>query len=171
MEGKLSTLAFVFAIFIASQSCEYHDLDPPKGVLNSNETDTTLFIEMNEAGYKYYRSGAILNAASESPHGSFKLRFNNIAWSALDNSGKLPVGQTFPEGSIIVKEVYTNNKLFIYAVMKKEPSDPNAVLGWIWAEYRPDGSPAFSLSGKGVPCTGCHSESLNRDYVRVFDLH
>ena len=82
-----------------------------------------------------------------------------------------PAGNTFPSGSIIVKEVTSGGSVSLYAVMKKDPGNDNAGNGWLWGEYNPDGSTAFSVSKKGDGCISCHSGSPNRDLVRTFDLH
>jgi hypothetical protein len=150
-------------------SCVYHDLDEVVGVA---ETDSTLFSQMQSTtGYHYYKEGVILDPAQASPHTQFKLRFNQIAWAALDESGELPVGATFPEGSIIVKEVHTSGSLTLYAVIKKGSVHPDAAKGWLWAEYRIDGGVAYGIGQKGIGCTSCHSSGTHRDFVRTFDLH
>jgi hypothetical protein len=168
MIKKIIFLACVAAIVIAVNSCEYHDTSD---LITSTTTDEILFEVINESGYQYYQNGNTLSPASASPHGAFKLRFNAIAWSSLDKTGELPEDGRFPEGSVVVKEVFIGNDLTIYAVLKKATSDANARSGWLWAEYSKDGSTAFSVTRKGNGCTSCHSESGNRDLVRTFDLH
>lgn len=154
-----STLIFVFA-----QSCKDDD-DP------ATNADSSIYNEIISDQFVFYREGATLNAAPASPHGSFKLRFNQIAFDALDENEELPVGESFPTGSVIVKEVYNGNALALYAVIKKDPPHEDAGNGWLWAEYNTDGSPAYSVSNKGVSCIGCHSDTPNRDLVRTFDFH
>ena len=159
----LSVLTFLPLI-----SCVYHELDDPS---LSSITDASIFAEINEAGFEFYQGGTILSPASASPHGTFKLRFNEEALSSLDGTGELPEGGTFIEGSVIVKEVYVNNVLNIYAILKKAPSDVNAANGWLWSEYRPDGAVHYSIAARGNACTSCHDDLPNRDFVRTFDLH
>src|SRR4051812_7607268 len=65
------------------------------------DTDEALYNEVKASGYSYYQGGNILPGASSSPHGSFKLRFNSVAQTALDTTGELPTGTAFPIGSII----------------------------------------------------------------------
>ena len=132
---------------------------------------TSLFAESTISGYNYYNNGALLNSAGNGPHGSFKLRYNSVALSALDSTGKLPVNGIFPSGSILVKDVYTNGNISLYAVMKKDPTNVNAGSGWVWAEFNTDGSSVFALDYKGDGCINCHSNSPNRDLVRTFDLY
>jgi hypothetical protein len=154
--------------FLPLISCVYHELDSPS---SSSITDARIFAEINEAGFEYYQGGTTLQPASASPHGNFKLRFNQEALSSLDGSGELPQGGTFPEGSVIVKEVYVNNVLNIYAIMKKAPLDANAANGWVWSEIGPNGKVQYSIKGKGNGCVSCHDDLPNRDFVRTLDLH
>jgi hypothetical protein len=166
---KISIYFILVALtFLPLISCVYHELDDPS---SSRITDSRIFEEINEAGFEYYKGGTILSPASASPHGNFKLRFNQEALSSLDGTGELPAGGTFIEGSVIVKEVYVNNVPTVYAVMKKAPSDANASNSWLWSEYRPDGDVYISITAKGNSCTSCHDDLPNRDFVRTFDLH
>ena len=163
---KKSTLIIltIASIFITLQSCK-KDKD------ESVDGDSALYNEITAGGYTYFQNSALLSAAGASPHGSFKLRFNATAQAALDSTGELPVGGTFPTGSIIVKEVHSGGSINLYAVMKKDPSNANAGSGWLWGEYKTDGSTAFSISKKGDGCISCHSGATNRDLTQSFDLH
>jgi hypothetical protein len=162
-------IQLLLVIFVASaiQSCADDDDDDPPGP----DPDEALFEEIMGSGYAYYQGGAILPADSASPHGSFRLRFNTIAQSALDSTGELPAGGTFPDGSILVKEVYDSTSLDLYAVMKKDPSNSNAGSGWLWAEYDTDESVINPINNNGTACVSCHSATPNRDLVRTFDFH
>lgn len=168
MVKAIKLFAAGLCFFILFKSCTYHDLSDSTV---ENETDASLFDELNENGYTYYQNGNILSPASQSPHGSFKLRFNATALSALSNDGEIAPNGRFPNGSVIVKEVYVNSVLHILAVIKKMPTDANAGNGWLWAEYHINGDPAYSIQSKGEGCINCHSETQNRDLVRTFDLH
>lgn len=139
----------------------------------STSADKELYDETVNSSYTYYQNNnTILNAAGNSPHGSFKLKFNGTAQSALDSTGKLPTGSAFPNGSLIVKEVYAGgSSLSLYAVMKKSPGNANAGSNWLWAEYNPGGETVVSISNKGSGCIGCHSGNVNRDLTNSFDLH
>ena len=100
------------------------------------------------------------------------MHINSIAQSALDSTGKLPAGNSFPSGSVIVKEVYSSasGSINLYAVMKKDPANAVSGSGFHWAEFKVDGSASFSTGKKGDGCIGCHSNSSNRDLIRIFDL-
>jgi hypothetical protein len=159
---------FAFLTFIVLLSkCVSHDLGDPD-LLES--TDASLFDEATDNGFVYFQGGNTLSKANESPHGNFKLRFNSIATSVL-KGGDLPLGRSFPVGSVIVKEVYQNSTLAVLAVMKKIPTDPSAGSGWLWAEYQLSGVSLVSIKSKGNGCINCHSATPNRDLVRTFDLH
>lgn len=156
--------AFLFSVsVIAIQSCK-----------KTTEEDMLLFNEINSGtGYTYYiGTPSITAGAGNSPHGFERVRFNSIAQTALDSTGKLPAGASFANGSIIVKEVYssTSGAINLYAVMKKATNNSAAGSGYLWAEFETDGKAVFSTSKKGSSCTSCHSGSTNRDLVRVFDL-
>ena len=151
---------FLFIVLIVFTACK-----------KDKATDQALYKEISESGFTFFKQGALLSAAAPSPHGSFKLRFNSIAQMALDSSGKLPVGKTFPSGSIIVKDIYSGSDLTLYAIMKKDASHKDASNGWVWAEIKPSGSVSYTTGKKGSACVSCHSETTNRDLVRTFDLH
>lgn len=168
MERTITLLAIGVAMFIVLKSCVNHDFDD---ITTSENTDQSLYHEINEGGFVYYENGNLLTPDPASPHGLFKLRFNSIAASSLNESGELPENGKFKDGSLLVKEVYQNNSLAVYAVMKKAPSDKSAGNGWLWSEYALDGTPLFSIEREGNGCINCHSDTPHRDLVRTFDLH
>ncbi len=163
MRKSIFVISFFAAAIVILQSCEKDKTDP--------DADNKMYSEITASGFTYYQSGNILSAASPSPHGSFKLRFNSTAAAALDSTGELPAGNTFPNGSVIVKDIYNGTDLKLYAVMKKDPGSSNSGSGWLWAEFNTDGSTVFSTGKKGDGCISCHSGSPNRDLSRTFDLH
>ena len=163
MKKSFFVTGLLLAFIITIQSCKKDKTDP--------DSDNRLFEELSSGTYSDYQGGIILSAASPSPHGSFKLRFNATATSALDTTGEIPSGNSFPSGSVIVKDVYDGTTLKLHAVMKKDPGSTNSGSGWLWAEYNTDGSVIFSTGKKGDGCISCHSGSPNRDLTRTFDLH
>jgi hypothetical protein len=125
--------------------------------------------------YTYYKnSEAILPTSEETEraHDNFmRVRFNKIASSVLDTGGKLPEGTTFPDSSIIVKEIYSdknNTAPDILAIMAKLKGDKNAGKDWLWAEYTPSGETEYSVIKKGKICIKCHTPG--DDFVRIFDI-
>lgn len=139
-----------------------------RGILDGQLTDEKLFmLTADTVNATWYQNGQFLSPAGGSPHGTFKLRFNPVAASVLDSTGELPVNGTFPDSSLLVKEVYNvpNGNLTVYAVMYKRKGV------WNWAEYGPGGNSIFSVFNNSNTCTDCHRQTPNRDEVRTFDLH
>jgi len=170
---KLKTLSLlIIAGFFLLTQCKEEDNVPPPGAI----TDQELYdMSATTAGFTWYKNdSSVLASSPESAHGGFvRFRFNSIAQAALTDNGKLPAGASFPEGSLIVKELHGNisgTDLNGYAIMLKAPNDPDAARGWVWAEYFGTINSGTQVVDKGNICTGCHSRNLNRDYTRVFDL-
>jgi hypothetical protein len=137
-------------------------------------SDATLFEKSNTTtGFYYYKNNtAILESSKPSAHNKyFRMRYNKIAFDAMTDNGKLPIGKQFPEGSLVVKELYDSKSgsVVLLAVMSKETGNENLASGWLWGEYSPSGSTVYSISKKGSACVSCHSTDA-RDYTRVFDL-
>jgi hypothetical protein len=121
----------------------------------------------NSEAFVYYKNdpGAIYSGAN-GPHGSFKLKFNHKAFAQLTDGGKLPIGSVFSDGSMVVKEILSGSTIKEYAVMYKLSGS------WIWAEFTPDlKSIIHSVDSEHTVCTGCHSQSGNRDLVATFNFH
>ena len=163
MKKSFLTIIAIVGIIIIFQTC--------KKEKDEEGVDKQLFNETTAGGFTYYKGGTLLPGISPSPHGSFKLRFNATALSVIESDGELATGNSFPTGSILVKEVHSGNTPSLYAVMKKDPSNENAGSDWLWAEYNTDGTVVFSTGKKGEGCIGCHSGTPNRDLSRTFDLH
>ncbi len=163
MNRNLITFFFIaMVVLIIGDSCKKESVPE----------DTDLYAEiMNTAGFEYYKNNSALQLSSkQSDHNAyFRIRFNSIAKVVLTDNGKLPNGGSFPDGSVIVTELFdaSPGNVQIYAVMKKSKS-ANAVNGWLWAEFQPDKTTAYSVSKKGADCTSCHSTNA-RDNVRVFN--
>ncbi len=139
-----------------------------------NSTMESVFKEINtNSDYTFYKNdSSILPSSPESAHTAFfRVRFNAKAASALTDNGKLPVNGTFPEGSIIVKDLYNtqNGAKVLYSVLKKDSSNPNSSNGWLWIEYEPNGKEIYNINDKGAGCISCHSNN-DRDNVRLFNL-
>lgn len=118
----------------------------------------------NESAFVYYKNlPSTVYSGSFGAHGPFKLKFNKIANAALTDNGKLPVGQQFPNGSFIVKEIQLND---IYAVIYKKDGS------WLWAEFKSDGSIIHSVNKDATTtCVNCHSQSGQRDFVMSFNFY
>ena len=101
-----------------------------------------------------------------------RVSLNAIAFAALQN-GKLPAGGKFPNGSVVFKQTLdrVGGTPSLYVVMRKDDGGPVSGGGWQWAEYRPDGSVAYSIASRGGVCTGCHmrQQGPQNDLVRTFE--
>ena len=109
---------------------------------------------------------------SEAHRQIVRVSMNARALGALQ-SGRLPTAAQFPEGSIILKEVRprADAPATVYAVMYKDARNTLAGGAWLWAEFAPDGSVAYSISNRGTACTGCHQreQGPQNDFVRTFE--
>ena len=108
---------------------------------------------------------------SSAHHPLVRTSLNATALGALQ-SGKLPAGTTFPNGSVIFKDVRTTGGTTVtYAVMYKDADNRLAGNGWLWAEFKPDGTLGYSIANQGLGCTGCHSleRGSENDFVRTFE--
>jgi hypothetical protein len=138
--------------------------------------DNTLF-EMSGtvSGFQYFkRTTDTLVSDGSSPHGSFvRIRFNETAANAMNSDLSALNSDRFPDGSLVVKEIYDapGASLKVYAVMFKSSIDLNSGGGWIWAEYGSGGDVIYSAASKGNACTACHSAPGHVDFVRTFALH
>lgn len=160
-----STTTFLFALLaflLLITSCS-----------KTTDEDKSLYEKVkSDAGFTFYKNNTtVLQSSGSSPHNAyFRMRYNSIAINAMTDSGKLPVGGTFPEGSLVVKELYDSptGSLKLLAVMEKA-SQGSTGAGWKWAEYTTDGKAAYSVAKKGEGCISCHSTN-SRDYNAVFNL-
>jgi hypothetical protein len=117
----------------------------------------------NEAAFVYYKNApTTIYSGTNGPHGAFKLRFNKIAATALTDNGKLPIGQKFPDGSLIVKDVQSSG---LVALMYKKKGS------WLWAEINADGSTYYSVNKDASTCTSCHNQTGQRDLVVSFNFY
>jgi hypothetical protein len=155
------SLLLIFALALAGCSKE----DQLKG------TDKALFEEAKATTiFFYYKfNTSLLSKSAGSGHNFpyLRTRYNVTAASQLDTLGKVKPGAVFPEGSLIVKELYrTSTSLSRYAILKKNSSSADAdANGWVWGYIDTDESVAEPAKNKGAACNGCHSQTDNIDYM------
>jgi len=134
-------------------------------------TDKELYeMAKTTSGFTWFKnSSSLLNKSSGSGHPQpfLRTRYNSIASAKLDSTGKIMTGATFPEGSLIVKELYDNSTtLGRYAILYKKAGSADAdSKGWVWGYINSDGSVAEAASKKGSSCISCHSQADNIDYM------
>jgi hypothetical protein len=156
-------LAFTMALVIMIQlpSCKN---DPPDGI------DKVLYdMGRKSDGFTWYKnSSAQLDNSDLSGHAEPKqrTRYNAIAATALDSNYKIIEGTIFPEGSLVVKELYkANGDLSSLAMLYKKQSQAEADAdGWVWGYFEDNGDIRSAASEKGSSCRGCHSQSGAIDF-------
>jgi Cytochrome P460 len=153
-----STTLFVFIVV----ACTKDQVNTVDIELLAKAKDTSGFV-----WYKY--SDTLLPKSAGSGHNEpfLRTRYNGIAASQLDSTGKVLVNAQFPEGSLIVKELYDNTTTIgRYAILYKDSDNYFAdANGWIWGYMNADGSIVEAASKKGNACIGCHSQAQNIDYM------
>lgn len=99
-----------------------------------------------------------------------RVSMNSTAIGVL-RAGRLPGGEFFPDGSIIVKEIIMDGRVTLVAVLIKDRSNPLAGNGWLWSELLPDGTTVYSVQNRGEGCIGCHAqeEGPGHDLIRTFE--
>ena len=137
--------AFILSIAaITLQACKKDE--PAEGI------DLELFNMAEEtAGFTWFKnSDAWLPKSSGSGHNytGLRTRYNTIASTQLDTDGKILANASFPEGSLVVKELSNGSSSERYAILYKRSDNEHAdANGWVWG------------------CTGCHLQQDNIDYM------
>lgn len=163
MKNKIIASVIIIVCIVFGWTCKYDKF--------INATDKKLLnISKEMTGYVWFKnSDGLLDRSSNSGHSQpfLKTRYNAIAATKLDASGNVMAGSVFAEGSIIVKELYTNNTTIgRYAILLKDKNDIYADnKGWVWGYINKDGSVAESAANKGAACINCHSQTGNIDYL------
>jgi len=116
----------------------------------------------NESAFNYYKNNPAILSGANGPHGTFKLKFNKIAQTALTDNGKLPIGGVFPEGSLVLKEIESPAW---YAFMYKKSN------AWLWGEIAKTGEVIYSVNKNPNLCISCHNQSGHRDLVVSFEYY
>ena len=171
----IHSLAIGIVFVILVNACNDKSETPGPVISTTGNIDSILYAQSESAaeGFVAYQNKDTVRASSSASGHSpfFKVRMNAKARSVLGADGKLPVGSVFPEGSIVVKDLYNTvgGARQLVAIMRKESANPYAKEGWLWSEFQADGGAYVSAKDKGVLCAGCHS-SNDRDFVRTFDL-
>lgn len=158
-----AVLTFCFISILTIYSCKKEKV--------TEGTDKELY-DMSKAtsGFVWYKNSSSLldkSAGSGHPQPFLKTRYNSIAATKLDSNGKILTDAVFPEGSLIVKELYDNSTtLGRYAILYKKTGSADAdANGWVWGYINSDGTVVESASKKGTSCISCHSQAGNIDYM------
>lgn len=156
-------LSVAIFIFVGLSSCKHETI--------TNDINWELYeMAQQTDGFTWFKfSSASLPKSSGSGHSEPKLRtrFNEIATTMLDSTGRVIDGITFPEGSFIVKELLNDDdSLERYATLLKDSENAYAdANGWVWGYLYPDGKVIIKAEDKGKACIGCHSQTGTIDYI------
>lgn len=168
----MRSFAFAF-LLIGGIGCggdSQQGLEPGTG---PGVSDATLYsLVRGDPSWTFYKRSAtpITRASQPHPESRALVRYNARAATQLDAAGKVRSGASFPDSSIIVKELSNGSTLVTYAVMMKLTGSMSAGPGgWIWAEFGPTGSVKFPAASRGSACTSCHVAGT--DYTRMNDSH
>jgi hypothetical protein len=159
MNIRFSNIILFFTLLFFLFSCTKKIAKDPEIPFN----DQSLLDSARTSSYHFYKNKSdTFYSGAHGPHGTFKLRFNAIAFAALTDTGRLPKKAKFPEGSFIVKDVYKNGSLYLYAYMYKHTGK------WLWGEVEPGGSFQYKAKDGDKVCLPCHTQTGNRDNALVF---
>lgn len=113
-------------------------------------------------------SGTLNGSGAHQP--LVRVSLNPAAIGSL-TADTLVAGTSFTRGAIVLKEIREGGATALVAVMMKDPASPDAAGGWLWAEYKPDGTVVFSIRRRGDGCVPCHSreQGPRNDLVRTFE--
>jgi hypothetical protein len=117
--------------------------------------------------FKYSNAFLPKSSGSGHPQALLRTRFNAEAATMLDENGAVIPDASFPEGSLIVKELHDKeNSLSRYAILYKDSGNGSADnRGWVWGYINADGTVSISASKKGSSCINCHLQEGNIDYT------
>lgn len=165
-----ATLGWTLVLTLGCSSDPLRGLAPGSGPA-VNDADLRALIAPGKAWTFYKRSATPISRSSgPHPESMALVRYNAHAATQLDAAGKVRAGASFPDSSIIVKELSDGAAVGVYAVMMKLRGSASAGFdGWVWAEFTGDGTSKYSTSGRGGACSSCHSSGI--DYTRMNDSH
>jgi hypothetical protein len=130
-----------------------------EGKINAQALWRYMIIENPYQNYPTWPGKEGFYESTMPPGNILKLYVNDIALDTIVNKKG-----TFPEGSLLIKENYTDDKkLFLITVMYKSKGFNPAGHDWYWIKYKPDGE--ARLEGKVDACIDCHVGVASNDYV------
>ena len=166
--------SFPLALVAAALSaCAGDPLGELPEVTGPAVSDAELYLRSQpDASWTYFKRSAIPIKRSSSAHTESHalVRYNALAATQLDAAGRVRAGASFPDSSIIVKELSNGTTVSTYAVMMKLRGAASAGYnGWTWAEFGPTGAVKYQTKGRGAACSTCHAPGI--DYTRMNDSH
>lgn len=147
--GNVKPYSFATPLLFCLLACS--DNQDPEGA-------DALWEQIHEANYQGYARapGYDTRQPSDAPHSdNVEIFINETVVDALTN-GEL---SSWPEGSLIVKDGYTDDGAHKLVAAMEKRSD-----GWFWAEWDAEGDAEYS--GKPDVCIDCHASGS--DFVLAF---
>ncbi len=168
--------ASMVAVGCSDESARPPSAPSPATTDGGTDSDAALLALVTEgqpfSSYMRFPDVDVIRSGTSAHQPFVRVSMNQIAFAVLQN-GRLPAGSTFPNGSIIFKEVLSgaNGAPSVYTIMYKDRNNAQAGNGWLWAEYTPNRSVMYSISNRGGACIGCHSleQGPQHDLVRTFE--
>ncbi len=149
---------FVFTLLISDSISADEPLDK-EGKMNAQALWRYMTVENPYQNNPTWPGKEGFYESTMPPGNILKLFVNDIALDTIVNKKG-----TFPEGALLIKENYTDDKkLFLITVMYKAKGFNPAGHDWYWVKYKPDGE--ARLEGKVDACIDCHVGVANNDYV------
>ncbi|MGQ0537951.1 MAG: cytochrome P460 family protein [Gemmatimonadaceae bacterium] len=163
------------AAALTGAACAHSRGEPtalPDGDPSLAVTDAALYqLAAGRAPWTFFANNpGTLNRSPGSGHSEPQLRtqYNARAATQLDATARVRPGASFPDSSIIVKELYAGGRINTVAVMMKLRGSPQASqAGWVWGYFDPTGGVRISVNNRGAACAGCHSSGI--DFTRMTD--
>ena len=166
----------LIVLTLCTVSCTDQGEDvPPAGIVASDAeffrhiTQTDLFTSYTLfPNADSVTSGSLNGSTAHQP--LVRVSLNSIAAAALSN-GILPNGTSFPNGSVIFKQIILGGQTALYAAILKDLANELSGNGWLWAEYQPDGTVVIPVARRGSNCIACHAreQGPRNDFVRTFE--
>jgi hypothetical protein len=155
--------------FLTIFSCNDTSNTPPSNEMTDGKLLDLINSTTTWTRYKFSPDTLLRSFGSGHSEPRLVVRYNAKAATQLDANGKVKSNPSFPDSSLIVKDLITGGQLSLTAVMMKLPSSQNNGAGWLWSEIEPNGTPRFSITSRGSGCIACHSAGT--DYTRMNDSH
>jgi len=158
MKNKTLLFFYLAIIFIPLLGC--NKARGTDGELLSMAKETEGFV-----WFKNDNSILDVTVGSAHPQPLLRTKYNTTAATMLDSNYRVTEGITFPDGSLIVKELYDDQTTIgRWAILYKQSGHKDAdATGWVWGYINGSGSVAAPAEDKGQACISCHSQSGNID--------
>jgi hypothetical protein len=165
---KIKPVILILMMFILIFACEKEKTTQKFTLTKETITGKTLWdyitLDNNYKSYPMWPEQEGIQPG-QAPHA----RFHKV-YISRGLRGALPIKERLaPDGSIIVKENYSDDKVMVaYTVMAKVKGYDQKNNDWFWVNYTPAGE--VVLEGKVDMCINCHASSNNNDFIMLQPL-